>query len=117
MPLWYRNRGEITEGKNELQKLEYQISSLERQIELEINETFQELVLADRQVKLWKKAVENASGLIELINLQYEEGKINFLTYLENLRKFKETKLNYFKVLVDYETKLAVLEESMGGKL
>ena len=74
-------------------------------------------MFAERQVNLWKKAVENASGLIKLINLQYEEGKISFLVYLENMSKFKETKLNYFTALIDYETKLAILEESIGGKL
>lgn len=117
LPFWDRKQGEIAEARNESQKIEHQINSLKRQIELEVNDAFGEVVLADKQVVLWKKALKNANVLIKLIELQYEEGKIIFLTYLENLKKFRETKWNYSKALADYQMRLAILEKTIGGGL
>jgi cobalt-zinc-cadmium efflux system outer membrane protein len=116
LPLWDRKQGEIAEARNELQKIEGQINSIKRQIRLEVNDALGEVVLADKQVDLWKKAVRMADELIRLTKLEYEEGKITFLIHLEHLKKFKETKLSYFNALNDYQMKLAILEKTVGGR-
>ncbi|MBT9140465.1 MAG: Cobalt-zinc-cadmium resistance protein CzcC [Dehalococcoidia bacterium] len=117
LPFWYRKQGEIAEARNESQKIEYQINFLKRQIELEVNNAFGEVVLSDRQVALMEKSVKKGSELIRLIEMQYAEGKTDFLTYLEVLTTFKGTRLSYFRSILDHQIKLAILEKTTGGEL
>jgi len=45
--------------------------------------------------------------------MKYEEGEIPFLGYLENIKTIKETRLNYFNSLKEYNGKLAELEKAI----
>jgi cobalt-zinc-cadmium efflux system outer membrane protein len=117
LPLWYRKQGEIAEVENELQKMEHQIGSLQRQIELEVSSAFYEISIADRQAALMERSVKRGGELVSVIEVQYAEGKTDFLTYLETLTTFRETKLSHLKALLDYQTKLAILEKAIGGEL
>ncbi len=117
LPLWYRNKGEISAVKSEGEKTEHQIKSLKNRIELEVKEVYREIKLADRQVALMKKSVKKASELLSLIEVQYAEGKTTFLSYLEALMVYREANLDYLEAILDYRVKLALLENRTGGEL
>lgn len=109
-PLWGFNLGEVKEAKAEKEKQEVRLDALKRQVGLESYQAFLEAELADKQVLLQKKAIDEANELLRQITLQYEEGEIPFLTYLENIKTIKETRLAYFNALQNYKEKVAELE-------
>ncbi len=110
-PLWGFNLGEVKEAKAEKEKQQVHLEAFERQVGLEVYQAFLEAELADKQVLLQKKAIEEANELLRQITLRYEEGEIPFLAYLENIKTIKETRLAYFNALRNYMEKVAELEK------
>jgi outer membrane protein TolC len=105
------NFGAVKEAKAEKEKQKVRLDALKRQVGLEVYKTFLEGELADRQVNLQKKALEEANELLRRITLSYETGEIPFLVFLENIKTIKETRLAYFVALKDYKGKVAELEK------
>jgi outer membrane protein TolC len=109
-PLWGFNWGEVKEAKAEKEKQRIVLEALKREVGLEVYEAFLGAELTDKQVALQKKALDESNELLRQITSQYETGEIPFLTYLENLKTVKETRLSYFNALRDYKEKVAELE-------
>ena len=109
-PLWGFNLGEVKAAKAEKDIQKVRLEALKRQVGLEVYRAFLEAELTDQQVTLQKKALDEANELLRQITLQYESGEVPFLTYLENIKTIKETRLAYFNVLKDYKEKVAELE-------
>jgi multidrug efflux system outer membrane protein len=111
-PLWGFNLGQVKEAKAEKSKQAVRLEAFKKQVGLEVYRTFLETELADKQVVLQKKALDEANELLRQVTTQYEEGELAFLNYLENIRTIKETRLGYYNVLKNYQEKLAELERS-----
>ena len=109
-PLWGFNLGEVKEAQAEKEKQKIRLESLKREVGLDVYQAFIEAELADKQVLLQQKALDEANELLRQISIQYEGGKIQFLTYLENIKTIKETRLAYFVALKEYKEKVAELE-------
>jgi len=113
LPSWDFNAGEMKEKKASLEKEKIRLKSLEGQIEEEVYRLIREVELAARKIGIQKKAIEEANELLREVTLLYEEGDVNFLVYLENLKVIKETRLSYFNSLKVYSEKLAELERAI----
>ncbi len=111
-PLWGFNLGQVKEAKAEKEKQVVHLEAFKRQVGLEVYQAFLEAELADKQVVLQKKALDEANELLRQVTTQYEEGELAFLNYLENIRTIKETRLAYYNVLKNYQEKIAQLERS-----
>jgi outer membrane protein TolC len=109
-PLWGFNLGEVKEAKAQKEKQQIILEALKREVGLEVYETFLGAELTDKQVALQKKALDESNELLRQITSRYETGEVPFLTYLENLKTIKETRLSYFNALKDYKEKVAELE-------
>ena len=112
-PLWGFNLGEVKEAKAEKKIQQVRVEALKRQVGLEVYQAFLESELADKQVTLQKRAQDEANELLRQITLQYEEGKVPFLSYLENIKTIKETRLAYFTTLKNYKETVADLERTI----
>lgn len=108
--LWGFNLGEVKEAKAEKEKQQVILEALKREVGLEVYEAFLESELSDKQVSLQKKALEEANELLRQVTLRYEGGDVPFLTFLENIRTIKETRLSYFNALRSYKERVAELE-------
>jgi cobalt-zinc-cadmium efflux system outer membrane protein len=111
-PLWDLNRGKSKEKQAEIENQKAHYESFQREIGLEVYEVFLEAELADKQVLLQRKALDEANELLRQITTSYEEGEIDFLKYLENIKTIKETRLRYFNTLKKYKEKVADLEQA-----
>jgi cobalt-zinc-cadmium efflux system outer membrane protein len=109
-PLWGFNFGEVKEEKAKKEKQQVILEALKREVGLEVYEAFLEAELADKQVALQKKALDEANELLRQITLRYEGGEVPFLTFLENIKTIKETRLLYFNALRNYKERVAELE-------
>ena len=66
---------------------------------------------------LLQRQLEAARELMRTVTLQYEEGKSDFLTYLEHLKAVKETKRDYYEASANNQTKVALLEQAIAEPL
>lgn len=112
-PLW-GFWGEAKEAKAEYEKQKTRLNTFKQQVSLNVYQSFLDAELAERQVKIQKNAMEEANELLRQTSMQYEEGEIPFLTFVENLKTIKETRLHYLDALSNYKEKVALLETAMG---
>jgi cobalt-zinc-cadmium efflux system outer membrane protein len=117
LPLWNQNQGAIREARAELTKRETEHGALIREVGREVIGAVAEARLAQRQVTVWRSAVEQANELMRLASLQYGEGDINFVTYLEHLAAAQGTKVAYIEALANYRTQLALLNQAAATSL
>jgi len=112
-PLWGFNLGELKKAQAEKEKQEIKLEALKKNIGLDVYRAFLDAELTDKQVALQKKALEGANELLRQVTIQYEEGEMPFLGYLENIKTIKETRLAYFNALKNYKEKVADLERAI----
>jgi outer membrane protein, heavy metal efflux system len=112
-PLWGFNLGEVREAKAEKKKQEVRLDAFKRQVGLDVYQAFLEAELADKQVVLQKRALDEANELLRQVTLQYEEGELLFLSYLENIKTIKETRVSYYTALKNYQEKVALLKRAI----
>jgi outer membrane protein TolC len=109
-PLWDLNLGKVKEAQARMNKQKIKLETLKKQVGLEVYEALLDSELADKQVLLQKQALDEADELLRQVTSSYEEGKVSFLEFLENLKTINETRLAYFNSLKDYKTKNAELD-------
>ena len=117
LPFWNRNQGTIQEAQAELKKRTAEQEALTRQIGLDVISAVAEARLAQRQVTVLRSAVEQANELMRVATLQYGEGDINFITYLEHLAAARETKVNFIQALANYRTQLALVNQAVAATI
>ena len=61
--------------------------------------------------------MEEANELLRLANLRYEEGKIDFLNYLDQVRTAIQSKVNYYKAIFNLGFSITELEASIYSSL
>ncbi len=117
IPLWYWKGGERAAAKNQIGLAEQRIAGLERRVELEINESLRELELSGRRLDLMKKSLTASNELLDYVSSRYSDGQVEYLVYLEALRKHKQVKQGYLTAQADYSLRFAELERAVGGEL
>ncbi len=109
-PLWDLNFGEMKETKAAAEKQKKHLEALKRQVGLEVYEAILNAEVAYRQVILQKKALDEANELLRQVTLSYEEGKVPFIGFLENLKTINETRLSFLDAVTESKEKNAELE-------
>jgi len=113
LPLWDFNFGEIKEKVAVRAEEEIRLESLQREVESQVRESILETELASKRVELQKKALQGVDELLKEAVIQFQEGELSFLEFLENLKTSKETRLAYFESLKNYYEKTAELEQAV----
>jgi len=117
MPFWYRNAGEIKEKEAGLEKAENDFEYFKKQLELDLYGIFTAAESAAKRISTLKNNIEEVVEIQNLIDIQYKEGKSDFLTYLDNVKTVRTIKLSYYEAIADYETKIAVMERIIGENI
>jgi len=117
LPLWYRNKGEIQQANIELEKAKQDIEFLKKKLLVAVYEANVEVEYASKKVTNFKKSIEQSNSIITQVDMQYKEGKTDFLEYLDSLRTIKEVKTGYYEAVVDYNKKLALIEKLINSEL
>jgi len=117
VPLWYGNSGGIRERELELEKNRNDVDYFGKQLELDVYDTFIEAESAAKQVETLRINVNEAVEIQSLIDLQYREGKADFLVYLDSLKTVRNVKLGYYEAITRYNNKYARMERVAGGEI
>jgi len=113
LPLWNLNQGEVKKAKAEKEAQVNRVEAAKREVAFNVFKAYLEAELAHRQFKLQKKALEEANELLHLANLRYSEGKINFLSFLDQVKAASETRVRYYKGLFNLAKTITELEKEV----
>lgn len=116
LPLWNLGANEVAQAKLEKEKSEILLGRLKDEAALEVYAAFHEADLARISHEISLEAMKEADEILRFTTLGYEEGEVSFLSYLENIKAYRETRQNYFKSVSEYTIKIAVLEQAIGGQ-
>jgi len=117
LPFWYRNTGEIKEAAVEMEKLSQDIEYFKKQLEVDIFNACIETEYIAKQVANFKKNLEQSNYILNQINLQYKEGKVELFAYLDNMKTVKNVRLGYYEAVLGYNKKIALIEKLLNAEL
>ena len=66
---------------------------------------------ASKQIAILKKSLEQFVDIQNQVDLQYKEGKVDFLTCLDSLRAVRNIKVGYFEAVGNYNKKIALIKK------
>ncbi|MFA4842585.1 MAG: TolC family protein [Candidatus Omnitrophota bacterium] len=120
VPLWFwsKQRYEIKESIANLEEAEAAYQVMKNKAFSETKELFTRIEIAKNKVSLYKSTqIPLLEGSIQASLSAYQSGNGDIMMLLDSQRMFIETKMNYYKALVEYNMNLADLERTVGGNL
>lgn len=120
IPLWggIRQRGNLAEARAEVVGAKADAERLRRQVVLEIQTSYQDLMTAADQVSLFDERILHGAEQAQAAAARsYDEGKVSYLDVLSTQRTLLETRVEYADILFTYREALAAFKGAIGGEL
>ncbi|OGL40110.1 MAG: hypothetical protein A3C43_00625 [Candidatus Schekmanbacteria bacterium RIFCSPHIGHO2_02_FULL_38_11] len=120
LPIWRSSKldKKVEETLANKRMAEEQYNSMKNEIYFNLKDIIAEVKKGERLLELYKTGIiPQAAQSLESAMAGYEVNKIDFLTLLDNQITLFNYEIEYYKVLSDYEKKLAKLETMVGMKL
>jgi outer membrane protein TolC len=119
IPLWYKKYDyRLKEAVANLNSSKARLDNLKNQVSFEINQAYIKVETAERIIGLYETGLLPQARLsFESALINYQTGKVDFLTLLENQRVLKKTRIEHLRALVDYRIRVAELERVVGEDL
>ncbi len=115
LPVFDRNQGNIRFAAHRLRQAQSNYASVENRIRTELNNTYQALKTAWREIKTLKQdVIPNAEKAFQAAQTGYEVGEFNFLTVLDAQRTLFSVKTQYLQVLTEYHLNQIHIEQLVG---
>ena len=116
--LWSKQRYKVKEAGNELKASMADRETVNNQTQYEIRDLISRVVSTESTVDLFKtNIIPKAEQALNATRIEYETGKVDFLTLIDSQRTLLDSKLQYYKSLVEYEQNIARLEKTVGVEL
>jgi len=117
MPVWGMNEGEVRQAKGRKEAQAVKAAAARREASFEVYEAYLDAELAGRKVELLKKGLEEANELLRVADLRYSEGEIDFLNFLDQVRRATETRMSYYEGLFERSNAISRLEKTVYASL
>jgi len=119
IPLWWKKYDyRLREAVANLNSSKERLDNLKNQVSFEVSQAYIKVETAKRIIELYETGLLPQARLsFESSLINYQTGKIDFLTLLENQRTLKKTRVEYLRALVDYRVRVAELERAVGEDL
>lgn len=116
IPLWWKKYDyRLKEAMASLNSSKSRLDGLKNQVSFELNQAYIKVETARRVIELYETGILPQARLsFESALINYETGKVDFLTLLENQRVLKKTRIEHLRALVDYRVRVADLERVVG---
>jgi outer membrane protein TolC len=117
VPLWFweKQANMVRQMKAELDMARAEYKQMENITLFEVKDAYVKLDSARRLVELYKTTfIPQAEQMLKASRIAYEADKIDFLNLLDSQRMLLDFKLDYYRMLADYEIALADLEKAVG---
>ncbi|MFH0877872.1 MAG: TolC family protein [Candidatus Omnitrophota bacterium] len=120
LPVWFwqKQNFNVKEMKSDLKAMEASYKNEENQVLLEVKEDYAQLQAYKKLLELYKTSyLPQAEQTLKASLTGYEANEVDFLNVLDSQRMLLDFKLDYYKVLIDYEVTSADLELRIGKPL
>ena len=117
VPLWNLNQGEVKKAKAQKEAQQVKVDAAKREVAFEVYEAYTEAELAEKQLSLSKKSLEEANELLRLADLRYSEGEIDFINYLDQIKAVTESRVGYYESLFKLNDALSNMEKTIYASL
>lgn len=117
VPLWFwtKQRYEVKEAIANLEEAEAAYREMKNKAFSEVKDLLTAVEISKNKVLLYKNdLIPILESSIEVSLVTFQSGKGDFMALLDTLRMFIETRMDYYKALVGYNTHLADLERTVG---
>lgn len=112
MPVWGLNQGGVQKAAAAKDAQSVKAAAMRREAALDVYEAYLDAELSRRKVALLKKGLEEANELLRVADLRYSEGQIDFLNFLDQVRKATETRVAYYEGLFELSNAVSRLEKA-----
>jgi outer membrane protein, heavy metal efflux system len=109
---------EVEEALAERQAAKSQLDAMKNTALLAVREMFVRARAAEKSVAFYQEGLlPQAQQSFEATVAAYQTGQVNFATMLEAQRTNRETRLGYYKALVEHEQSVVDIEKAVGATL
>ena len=119
VPLWLdRISDKVKEKKALLDSSKKKYKNVQNEVYYEIEDIYFKILTYKDVILLYETAlIPQAEQSFDAAKIGYETGKVDFLNWLESERVLLQTRLAYYKSIVDYQKSIAYLERVVGKDL
>lgn len=117
VPLWFwtKQRYEVKEAIANLEEAEAAYKAMQNKAFNEVKDLATKIEIAKNKIKLYKsELIPILEDSIEVSLSAFSTGKGDFMALLDSQRMLVETKMDYYKALVEYNMNVADLERAAG---
>jgi len=109
---------QLKEKKALLEASKKNYQNLENRVAYEVEDLHFKIVTYKDIISLYKTTlIPQTEQSFQAAKTIYEAGKVDFLNWLESERVFLQTRLAYYRAIVDYQKSIAYLERVVGQDL
>jgi outer membrane protein TolC len=119
VPIWFdKLSAQIREKKANLEATKKNYQNLENNISYEVEDVYFKITTYRDIMLLYKTAlIPQTEQSFQVAQTGYEAGRVDFLNWLDSERVLLQTRLAYYKAIVDYQKSIAFLERVVGKDL
>ena len=117
---WTKGRHdyEIEEALAERRMAKSSLDAMKNMALFEVRDMSAKVEAARKSVSIYRDGLlPQAEQSFQAALAAYQTGSVNFITLIDAQRTIRDTRLGYYKALVDYEQSLADLERAVGKEL
>ncbi|NQT91064.1 MAG: TolC family protein [Candidatus Omnitrophica bacterium] len=116
VPIWFDRLGaKLKEKKARLAASRSHYQNIENSISYEVEDVYYKITTYKDIVSLYRTAlIPQAEQSFEAAKIGYETGSVDFLNWLDAERVLLQTRLAYYRSVVDYQKSIAYLERVVG---
>jgi outer membrane protein TolC len=119
VPLWFgRISDKVKEKKSLLDSSKKNYENVQNEIYYEVEDIYFKIITYKDVIMLYETAlIPQSEQAFDAAKTSYETGRVDFLNWLESERVLLQTRLAYYKSIVDYQKSIAYLERVIGKDL
>ncbi|MBI5199543.1 MAG: TolC family protein [Nitrospirae bacterium] len=116
IPIWWKKYDyRLNEAKANLNSSKARLEGIKNHVSFEISQACIKVETSKRVIELYETGILPQTRLsLESSLINYQTGKVDFLTLLENQRALKKTRIEHLRALVDYRIGVAEIEKVLG---
>ncbi|MDP8257803.1 MAG: TolC family protein [Candidatus Aadella gelida] len=119
VPLWLgRISDKVKEKKSLLNSSKKNYENVQNEVYYEVEDIYFKIITYKDVIMLYETAlIPQSEQAFDAAKTSYETGRVDFLNWLESERVLLQTRLAYYKSIVDYQKSIAYLERVIGTDL
>lgn len=119
VPIWFNKlSAKVNEKRLSLEASKKNYENVENSVDYEIEDLYFKINTYKDIISLYKTAlIPQTEQSFESAKIAYETQKVDFLNWLDSEKVLLQTRLAYYKSIVDYEKSIAYLERVVGMDL